>query len=134
MENQKIQLDHVNFTVKNFKESVEWYKKVFNFELVEQGRGSNNQKWGILKNGDSMLAISEYPNRTTESCSQHHKIYHFGLRLNNRDRWLKTIEDHQLKIYYGGAVQYPYSESWYVADPTGNEIEVSIWQNNIVRF
>jgi catechol 2,3-dioxygenase-like lactoylglutathione lyase family enzyme len=36
-------LDHLNLSVNNFDETVEWYNKIFGFKLVEQGvqDGSN---------------------------------------------------------------------------------------------
>ena len=127
-------LDHINFTVADFKESVAWYKKVFHFELVEEGKKPNGVQWGILRNGDSMLAISEYPDRKWCLNDKHHKSYHFGLRLVDQKEWEEKIKEHNLEVFYGGAISYPHSTSWYVKDPTGYEIEVAIWNNNEVNF
>ena len=54
---KKVQIDHVNFSVHNFSESVRWYNEIFNFDLVEEGN-DHGHRWGILRNGDSMLAIA----------------------------------------------------------------------------
>ncbi len=32
-----IKLDHINLTLANLKQSIEWYGKIFGFELVESG-------------------------------------------------------------------------------------------------
>ncbi len=41
-----IKLDHINLTVENLKESIEWYRKIFGFELVESGATPQGNKWG----------------------------------------------------------------------------------------
>ncbi len=130
-------LDHLNMSVRDLDETRDWYKRVFGFELVEFGtRGA--MKWGILKGGDAMLCIYEYPNleRPEKVASGHtpHTINHFGLRITDRDKWEKTIKNERLRIEYGGEVRYPTSSSWYVIDPTGYEIEVALWDRDVVTF
>ena len=134
MKNSVTHLDHVNFTVNNFQESVDWYKEIFNFDLVEEGIGLTGQRWGILKSGDTMLAITEYPEWEQPEAEDHHKIYHFGFRLRDKEEWQEKLNEHKLETYFASPIDYPHSTSWYVRDPTGNSIEVSIWDNNTVRF
>ena len=33
-----------------------------------------------------------------------------------------------------GAVAWPHATAWYVLDPTGYEIEVALWDDDVVRF
>lgn len=134
MKNNTVLLDHVNFTVENFRESVEWYHKIFSFELVEKGISEAGNKWGILKNGDSMLAITEYPDKKWGVSEEYHQTYHIGLRLADKQEWEEKIRQYNLETYYGSPITYPHSRSWYVKDPTGHEIEVAIWNNNKVQF
>ena len=58
--------DHMNLTVKDFDETVDWYRRVFNFELVERDV-TEGVLWGILRSdggeGDAMLCIYQYPDR-----------------------------------------------------------------------
>ena len=133
MKNKKARIDHINFSIKNFDESVRWYQDIFNFELVEEGE-SEGIHWGILKNGENMLALSEYPGKDLIRSNDIHKIYHFGIRLVDRMEWEETINKHMLKTFYGSPIDHPHSTSWYIQDPTGHEIEVSIWDNDEVRF
>ena len=133
MKNSQGILDHVNFTVNNFNASVDWYKRVFHFDLVEEGVNKIGKKWGILRNGNNMLAISEYPDRKVNECENYHRMNHFGIRLVDTQEWEETLKREKVQIGYG-IITYPNSKSWYVLDPTGNEIEVSIWKDNTVRF
>ena len=131
-------LDHLNLTVSNLEESIAWYAKVFGFKVVERG-ARDDGPWAIIRSGDAMLCIYEHPNRKGPSRflrddQEQHVIYHFGLRITDREAWLKTVREHQLELEFGGESLYPHSSSWYVADPTGYSIEVALWNENIIRF
>jgi len=130
-------LDHLNMTVKNLEETKDWYKRVFGFELVESGLRSG-MKWGILKSGEAMLCIYEYPElgmpSKAASKNNPHTINHFGLRITDRKKWQDIVDKESLEVLYGGEVRYPKSTSWYVLDPTGYEIEVALWDRDIVAF
>jgi catechol-2,3-dioxygenase len=134
--NKKAALDHLNLTVRNFDETASWYKTVFGFEIVEKGL-HGGLPWGVLRNGDSMLCIYESPERTqtdAEETERFHRIYHFGLRINDREQWEKTLRECALPTYFGSPLRYPHSTSWYVTDPTGYMIEVALWDEDRVAF
>jgi lactoylglutathione lyase len=135
--NMTIKLDHINLTVKNLQDSIEWYGKVFGFKLVESGTSPWGKKWGIVAFNDSMISMTENAGRIAADKdlgkSAHH-IDHFGIRVSDLERWQKTIQDHQIKVNYGGEVNYPTSKSWYIFDPSGHSIEVSYSQHERLLF
>ncbi|MBQ33981.1 MAG: hypothetical protein CMG32_03890 [Candidatus Marinimicrobia bacterium] len=53
-------LDHLNLSVRDFEETVQWYNKLFDFTLVEQGI-QDGVKWGVIRSNDAMLCIYEAP-------------------------------------------------------------------------
>ncbi|GJM44580.1 MAG: hypothetical protein DHS20C21_14220 [Gemmatimonadota bacterium] len=131
-------LDHLNLTVRNFDESVEWYGRIFGFEKVEEDF-QDGVHWGVIRSGDALLCIYEYP--TPEHLDRFaardrglHSLNHFALRITDADEWLATARREKLKINYGGEVEWPNSRAWYVNDPTGWEIEVVHWKNDEVKF
>lgn len=131
-------LDHLNLSVSNFDQTVDWYKRVFGFTLVEEGvRGG--VRWGIIKGGESMLCIYEhpefeFPDYDSPKYRSHH-ISHFGLRITDRQEWEKTIQKENVSYSWSnGPFEYPHSTSWYVADPTGYEIEVALWHKDQISF
>jgi len=131
-------LDHLNMSVRNFDETVDWYKRVFGFTLVEEGV-QNKVRWGIIKGGQSMLCIYEHPEKEfPDDNDPHiqnlHGLNHFGLRITDRQDWEETVKREKVKVFYGGAVNYPHSTSWYVTDPTGYEIEVALWNQDQISF
>ena len=132
-----IKLDHINLTVADLKNSVEWYGKVFGFELVESGATPEGIKWGIVAFNESMICMTEYAGRTAADKDEDksiHQIYHFGIRVSDLEQWKQTVQDYQLKLYYGGEIKYPASTSWYVHDPSGHEIEVSYTAQGRMQF
>lgn len=131
-------LDHINLTVRDFDETVDWYGRVFGFEEVEENV-QDGVRWGVIRAGDAMLCIYEAKGRELldrfELADRGlHGIAHFGLRISDPEAWLRTIEREGLEILYGGVVPWPHSRSWYVKDPTGYEIEVACWNEDRIRF
>lgn len=110
------------------EESIEWYSKLFGFEKVEGGVTQYGNRWAIIAHGDSMIAMSEYPQKKSAELNDDrsaHRIFHFGLRIENDEEWREKVRQFGLQLYYGGEIEYPHSRSWYVHDPSGHEIEVS---------
>lgn len=133
-----VRFDHINLTVRNYREAVEWYGKVFGFIPVEEGL-NGGEPWGTLRSGDSMLCIYQSPERTHIGNSSGdedrlHHVYHFGIRLTDEKKWAEIVRSEKLETFYGSPIRYPHSKSWYVKDPTGQMIEVSFWDEDRVRF
>ncbi|MFL5783920.1 MAG: VOC family protein [Bacteriovoracaceae bacterium] len=122
-----IKLDHINLTVRNLQESMSWYHELFGFEFKEGDVTSASEPWAIVGKNDSMICMYEDKNLKPASDNSDgvHRIYHFGLRISEKEAWEKIVQEKNLKIMYGGAYQYPHSLSWYIHDPSGHEIEVS---------
>lgn len=128
-------LDHINLTVTNLDETLEWYKKLFGFERVEGGIRAGT-RWAIARSGDALLCMYEradlgHPEAGPDS---NHRINHFGLRIEDRHVFETAVTDNKVHVEYGGAIRYPFSWSWYIADPTGHEIEVALWDNDEIKF
>lgn len=131
-------LDHVNLTVENFDETVEWYGRVFDFSVVEKGV-IDGHRWGVIRSGDAMLCIYErpgyvYKDRFQLEREKTHVIRHIGLRFSGRAEWESRMEREGIEIREGYLVENPHSTSWYVQDPTGHEIEVACWNDDVISF
>ncbi len=131
-------IDHLNLTVANFDDTVAWYGRVFGFELVEEAM-QDETRWGVLRHGDAMLCIYEFPDchhedRFAMRKRGLHGINHFGLRITQRAAWEAVIEREKLTVLYDGPITWPHSTAWYVTDPTGWEIEVALWKDDTIAF
>ena len=131
-------LDHVNMTVRDFDETVAWYGRVFGFELVED-KVTERVRWGVIRSGEAMLCIYEHSDR--EHLDRFdlrdqslHGMAHFGLRIDDAEGWLETVEREKIEILYDGEIRWPHSRSWYIHDPTGYEIEVVLWAGDTITF
>ena len=131
-------LDHINMTVRDFDQTVDWYRRVFDFELVEEDT-SDEVRWGVIRSGEALLCIYEAPDREHLDRFELrdrglHGMAHFGLRITNEEAWLETVDQEKIEVLYGGEIAWPHSRSWYIKDPTGYEIEVALWDEDRIAF
>ncbi len=132
------QLDHLNLSVADFAETVDWYGRVFGFELAERGM-QDGLPWGVIRAGEALLCIYQHPglelpDRFEMRRRGLHGLNHFGLRISDEAQWLATIEREGLEILYDGPIRWPHSTAWYLKDPTGWEIEVALWDDDTIAF
>lgn len=133
--NHPIRVDHMNMTVKDLDQSVEWYGNVFGFYLVEKGNYSG-RRWTILRSGEFMLCLYQSPNAEPKKISfgDYPRVSHFGFRITNREVWEKIMIEQAIPLRPDEPIRYPHSWSWYVLDPSGYEIEVTLWDNDQILF
>jgi catechol 2,3-dioxygenase-like lactoylglutathione lyase family enzyme len=123
--------DRLNLSVRSLGETARWYRRVFGFEPVEEGTW-DGVPWAILRSGDSMLCVYERPELgAPEGDGKHHRVRHAGFRIRDRAEWEAVLTREGVESEYR---EYPHSDSWYVTDPTGYEIEVVHWKDGCVRF
>jgi lactoylglutathione lyase len=110
-------MDHVNMTVKNLEESVEFYKNLFGFEIKKE---QPEDKSKIIGNDNIKLCLYEDSEMKPEGA-----IAHFGFHVENFDEIMGICESLGVKVYYDGPVQFEKSRSIYISDPSVYDIELS---------
>lgn len=110
-------IDHINMSVKNLAQSVEFYKNLFGFEIKKEQPEENSK---IIGDDNVKLCLYEDSEMKPEGA-----IAHFGFHVENFDEIIKTCESLGVKIYYDGPVQFEKSRSIYISDPNGYDIELS---------
>jgi catechol 2,3-dioxygenase-like lactoylglutathione lyase family enzyme len=110
-------MDHVNMSVKNLDESVEFYKKLFGF-VVKKNQPEQNSK--IIGNDNIKLCLYEDPEMSPEG-----GIAHFGFNIENFDEIIEKCNSLGVEVLYDGPVQFEKSRSIYIKDPSGYDIELS---------
>ena len=131
-------MPYILATVANFDETVEWYGRVLDFEVVEEGVIDGN-RWGVIRSGDAMLCIYEragykYKNRFHFERQKVHAMRHIGLRFSDRGEWEARMKREGIRLRGSRVVENPHSKSWYIQDPTGHEIEIACWHNDVITF
>ncbi len=130
--------DHLNMTVRNLSQSVEFYRALLGFEVVERGAPDEDIPWLILRSGEAMLCLYEhgsvptgpkYPERPVVQ-----DVRHFALRIEDGAAFERLAAQLGVDFLYGGPVTWPHSTSYYLTDPTGHQIEVVNWHDDTVRF
>jgi catechol 2,3-dioxygenase-like lactoylglutathione lyase family enzyme len=128
-------LDHLNLTVRDLAETVDFYGRLFGFEVVESGV-YEGAPWAILRSGDAMLCCYEHAEFEVvrPRIASIHGMNHLALRIVDREAWEAVVAVEKPELLYGGVTRWPHSTAWYVADPSGYEIEVALWNDDTVRF
>jgi len=116
-------IDHINMRVKNLNASIEFYAKLFGFEMKEDQRKAH-EPWAIIGLANvAYLCLYEHPGK--EVPFEGLTINHFGLVLSDFEDAIKKLEKNGVQILYGGPVDWPKSRSIYIKDPSGHEIELA---------
>jgi len=112
-------IDHVNMTVNNLEKSIDFYTGLFGFEIKKD---QSEDKSKIIGNDTIKLCLYEDPDNTEKS-----GINHFGFHVENFDQILEKCKEQNVKVLYGGAVDWENSKSRsiYIVDPNGYTIELS---------
>ena len=110
-------IDHVNMTVKNLQESVEFYGKLFGFEVREDQPDQDSK---IIGNDTIKLCLYEDPEMSPEG-----GISHFGFHVENFEEIVRVCKSLGVEVLYGGEVSWKSSLSVYIKDPNGYVIELS---------
>jgi catechol 2,3-dioxygenase-like lactoylglutathione lyase family enzyme len=128
-------LDHLNMTVANLDETLRWYADLFDFQVQERGTW-NGAPWAIVKSGEALLCLYEYADFDRPSARKNriHGLNHFALRVTDGPAFQARAEKLGVKLNYEGPVDWPHSTAFYVNDPTGHEIEVAAWDDDVVAF
>jgi len=111
-----LSLDHVNMTVKDLEESVNFYGELFGF--VDK-KDQPEQTSKIIGNENIKLCLYEDPNLETGD-----GLNHFGFHVENFEDIVEKCESMNISMPYG-VVNWEKSRSVYIVDPNGYEVELS---------
>jgi len=121
-------IDHVNLQVADLDLSIEFYRRVFGFKLLEDGRKLPPGGWAIV--GVPGIACIALGVAKDLSPAQGRRIVHFGLVIDNAQSVLAILKSENVPIVPRGPggsaiLPYPRSQSIYIRDPDGHEIELT---------
>jgi len=112
-------IDHLNLEVINLNETVNFYHKLFGFEVLKEQPEENSK---IIGNNKVKLCLYEIPSFNGYEKAGFH---HFGLHIENFNDVLQNCKEMGLEIFYGGPLKWEKSTSIYIKDPNGYEIELT---------
>ena len=113
---QAASIDHINMTVMDLDESVEFYKELFGFEEKKDQAHEDSK---IIGNDTVKLCLYENPNLQIGA-----GINHFGFYIENFDDVVEKCEAMGIQMPYG-TINWEKSRSVYIKDPNGYTIELS---------
>lgn len=113
---------HVNIKVMNIERSIQFYKEILGFEVLEQTASTVR----LTADGKTNILSLEQPSDVIPKQGRTTGLYHFALLLPEK-KDLANIVVHLVEngIRFGSS-DHLVSEALYLHDPDGNEIEIYI--------
>lgn len=121
-------IDHINMSVSDIEQSVDFYRRVFGFEVVEDYRDAQVDPWAIIAiPGAAVLALHQSSQRGAPNGLT---LNHFGLVVEDLDEALKHLRNEGVRVLYdsgenGPLIDWGHSNSIYIQDPDGHDIELT---------
>ena len=112
-------IDHLNLDVKNLDQTVEFYKKLFGFNVLKEQPEENSK---IIGNEHVKLCLYQ---KNEFDHFEKNGFNHFGFHIKNFEDVIKKCTEHDIELYYGGTIEWERSSSIYIKDPNGYEIELA---------
>ncbi len=112
-------INHVAITVSNLDKSIQFYRDLFDFEVIEKLSTSGQ---AFLKMGDILLALNEEEGYTCSADSKN--SISFYVDEQDFDDALDELEDLNIEIVYGPE-NIRGGRVLIFVDPDGNRIELS---------
>jgi|SRR3972149_7673489 len=112
-------IDHLNMEVIDLEETVDFYSKLFGFEILKEQPEENSKIIGNEKIKLCLYETSGFKGYTKKG------FHHFGLHIENFDNIIKKCKEMGVEIFYGGPLRWEKSTSIYIKDPNGYEIELT---------
>lgn len=115
-------VSHVQIKVSNLQQSIEYYKAVIGFDVLEQ---TENTAILTFDGATSLLSLEQVANAEGLRRGQT-GLYHFAILLPTRKdlgNFIQNIIQQNVRV---GAGDHHVSEAFYLNDPDGNGIEVYI--------
>jgi lactoylglutathione lyase len=121
-------IDHINLSVSDLERSVDFYKRVFGFKIVEDQRNAEPNPWAIVGvAGAAYLALHQTP---LERAEDGLAINHFGLVADDIEAALAHLLQEEANVLFqdreeGPIIDWGKSFSIYIKDPDGHNIELT---------
>lgn len=117
-------VDHIQLDVADIEESLEFYARVFGFEIKEVGIRAFTRWMTIGANKALYLCMHEYAEgRNVKNDGL--EITHFGILVEDFDHVLAQLREHKVKLLPDYEVNYHSSRSVYFLDPNNYKVEIS---------
>ncbi len=112
-------INHIGITVSNLERSVNFYKEMFDFEVVESAGGADQ---AFLKMGDILISLSEVSEYKSPAESKN--CISFFVDEEDFEDALDELEEKNIKIVHGPE-NIRNGKSVIFLDPDDNRIEIS---------
>jgi catechol-2,3-dioxygenase len=99
-------INHIALEVGNLDEALEWYGRIFDFEL----RGRAGSRMAFIEMGDQFIALSSGRTQPPDGAR------HFGLVVDDKEEARRHLREQGTSVQASGSLDF--------RDPWGNHVQV----------
>jgi catechol-2,3-dioxygenase len=132
------ELGHVVLFVRSLEKSVHFYRDILGFKQIESDVAMPAAAFSTGRTHHEMLLIEVGPNATMPPKGRRTGLYHIGLKVGTTIEELKAAkaELEAADVTIVGMSDHYVTNSLYLLDPDGNEVEIyidvqpEVWREN----
>ena len=111
-------IDHIGLNVQNLDESIEFYRSIFDFDVIEKW---DNPRQAFVGKGNVVLGLMEAPDY--DFCQYTKAHVAFPCKPGSFENVVVSVRDHKAEVVAGPKPQRG-GETILFRDPSGNILEV----------
>ncbi|HON77278.1 MAG TPA: VOC family protein [Spirochaetota bacterium] len=119
------EIDHIGVTVSNLEDSIEFYKELFDFELVEK---ITNARQAFIRVSGILIGLYEVEGYTSQDGTRNHLSFYID--EEDFDDAVEEVRSRDIPIIFGPE-NIRKGQSVVFLDPDGNQIELCYPRMNI---
>ncbi|OUR94885.1 hypothetical protein A9Q84_17410 [Halobacteriovorax marinus] len=116
-------IDHLNMNIRNYEETKKFYSKYFGFKVLEEDISKMSGNTFMVIGIPGIISLCMY--ESEEFNFENQAISHFGLNVENFEEALDLLKKDNIPLLYNSPIKWESSESIYISDPSGHEIELT---------
>ena len=119
-------IEHVSIRVRDIEASVDYYRRMFEAQVVLRRNLAGGKKIAFLRIGDSMLELMGFgPASEPVDAREHYGVHHIGIKTDNFDATYKDLKAKGAEVLGEPFEPTPGIHLVFMRDPNGAVIELA---------
>ncbi len=127
-------IEHVSIRVRDIEASVDYYRRMFDAQVILRRNQAGGRKIAFLRIGDSMLELMGFgPGSEPVDAREHYGVHHIGIKTDNFDATYKDLKAKGAEFLGEPFEPTPGIHLVFLRDPNGAVIELAQRDPNVFQ-
>ena len=119
-------IEHVTIRCRDLEASVEYYRRMFNAQVILRRNLAGSKKIVFLRIGDSMLELMDFgPGSEPVDAREHYGVHHIGIKTDNFESTYRDLKSKGADFLGEPFEPTPGIHLAFLRDPNGAVIELA---------